>query len=139
MTSPDLWGLFASAFISSSLLPGASEAVLVWLLLQDTHADWLLVAVASLGNTLGAMTSWAIGLMAKRRIGSHFAERHTSAIARLQRHGAAILLLSWLPLIGDALCVAAGWVGIGWIRAMVYIALGKVARYSVVAWLVISG
>lgn len=133
---PDLWGLFISAFISSSLLPGASEAVLGWLLLSTQHAAWLLVGIASLGNSLGAMTSWGVGRFAAGRLGEGFANRHATTIARLQRHGAPVLLLSWLPVVGDALCVAAGWLRIDWRVALFAIAIGKIARYTVIALMV---
>ncbi len=56
-----LWGLFLSAFLSSTLLPGGSEAVLAILTSQQSHPLWLLLTVATAGNTLGGMTSWGIG------------------------------------------------------------------------------
>ena len=56
-----IWFLFLSAFISSTLFPGGSEAVLAYLVSDEKHSLFLLVAVATLGNTLGAMTSWGIG------------------------------------------------------------------------------
>jgi membrane protein YqaA with SNARE-associated domain len=50
----------------------------------------------------------------------------------LRRWGAAVLLLSWVPLIGDALCVAAGWLRLSPWWATLFIALGKFARYYVI-------
>lgn len=130
-----LWGLFFSALISSSLLPGGSEVVLVWLLNQQHHPVWLLVTIATIGNTLGAMTSWGIGRYAANRLGTDFAAKHQTAINRIQRHGAPILLFSWLPLVGDALCVAAGWLKLHWLPALCFIALGKTLRYTVLVML----
>jgi len=127
-----LWGLFLSAFISSTLLPGSSEAVLV-LIAADSGADKLvLLAVATLGNTLGGMSSWALGrVIAWRFPARRFAAKEQRAIARLQHWGSPVLLLSWLPVVGDPLCLAAGWLRIHWLPSLVFIAAGKAARYAV--------
>jgi len=186
-----LWSLFLSAFISSTLLPGGSEAVLAYLAHARGHELWLLLAVAAAGNTLGGMTSWGIGrliairvplvardegrgtsdeektpvprscrsgsaaieLSSRQGISRHrrscnpdanrISPRHSSlvprpsakAVERLRRWGAPVLLLSWLPIIGDPLCVAAGWLRIHWLLSLVLIGIGKTARYAVVVFL----
>lgn len=128
-----LWGLFASAFVSATLLPGGSEAVLAYLAHADQHAPLTLLAVASAGNTLGGMSSWLIGrLLPAGRL--QRPELHP-AIERIRRYGSPVLLLSWAPVIGDPLCAAAGWLRISWHRALLFIAAGKIARYSVVLYL----
>jgi membrane protein YqaA with SNARE-associated domain len=128
-----LWGLFASAFVSATLLPGGSEAVLAYLVHADQHAPLTLLAVASAGNTLGGMSSWLIGrLLPAGRL--QRPELHP-AIERIRRYGSPVLLLSWVPVIGDPLCAAAGWLRISWHRALLFIAAGKIARYSVVLYL----
>jgi membrane protein YqaA with SNARE-associated domain len=58
-------------------------------------------------------------------------------MAWVKRYGAAVLLLSWLPIIGDALCVAAGWLRLNAWYSALYIALGKFARYWVLAMLLV--
>ena len=127
-----LWGLFLSAFISSTLLPGGSEAVLVLLAAESGADKFVLLAVATLGNALGGMSSWALGrFIAWRFPLRRFSDKEQRAIARLQRWGSPILLLSWLPVIGDPLCLAAGWLRIHWLSSLVFIAVGKAARYAV--------
>jgi len=127
--------LFASAFISSTLMPGGSELVFAALLQQAVHPPLLLLAVATAGNTLGGMTSWALGRVAAWRFPARaLEERHSVAVARVRRYGGAVLLLSWLPVIGDPLCVAAGWLKVHWAQALLFIALGKAARYAAIAW-----
>jgi len=127
-----LWGLFLSAFISSTLLPGGSEAVLVLLAAESAGDKLVLLAVATLGNTLGGMSSWALGrFIAWRFPARRFAAREQRAIARLQRWGSPALLLSWLPVVGDPLCLAAGWLRIHWLPSLVFIAVGKAGRYAV--------
>ncbi len=132
-----LWGLFLSAFVSSTLMPGGSEAVLSALQLYDAHPPLLLLGIATLGNTLGGMSSWLIGRLLARRWPARRLHKPAQqrAIRWLERHGSPLLLLSWLPVVGDPLCVAAGWLRIGFWPALVFIALGKAARYGAILWL----
>jgi len=126
-----LWGLFAGSFLSATLLPGGSEALLfAFLRLHPEERDAALL-LATLGNTAGGMTSWACGrwLPAWRRLDT------LPHLDTMRRHGAAALLLSWVPLIGDALCVAAGWLRLHWLPCLLFMAAGKAARY----WLVAQG
>jgi len=129
-----LGSLFASAFLSATLLPGGSELVLALLADANNHNGLLLLAVASAGNTLGGMTSWLIGRLIPpgrlQRPGLH------PSIDRIRKYGRPVLLLSWVPIIGDPLCVAAGWLRVSWQWALLYIAIGKIARYAVVLLLI---
>lgn len=128
-----LWALFLSAFISSTLFPGGSEVVLSYLHMNQDFNVAVLLATASVGNTLGAMTSWMIGRLLPHRVER---ARLNAALSRLQRFGSPVLLLSWLPILGDPLCVAAGWIRVHWLEALLFIALGKVIRYIAVLWIV---
>jgi len=127
-----LWALFASAFISSTLLPGGSEVLLLVLATQQHYEPWLLLAVASAGNTLGGMSSWGIGRMVAWRFSARGlrGDKARRAIVPMQRWGSPLLLLSWLPVLGDPLCLAAGWLRVAWWSALLFIALGKCGRYA---------
>jgi membrane protein YqaA with SNARE-associated domain len=129
----DLFLVFTSALAAATLLPGGSEAVLAVAAGADSAPTLVLLAVATVGNTLGGMTSWAIGALLPQR--KDTSVRMTLALKRVQRYGPPTLLLSWVPIIGDPLCVAAGWVRIGWPWAMAYMAVGKCARYALLLWL----
>lgn len=133
-----LWYLFITAFISSTLFPGGSEAVLAYLVSESNHSLLFLVLVATLGNTLGAMTSWGIGRLISIRYSTEKLSKASQqkAVERLQKYGSPVLLLSWLPIIGDPLCVAAGWLRIHWLYSLLFIAVGKLLRYIVVVYLV---
>lgn len=138
--SSGLWSLFATSFLAATLLPGGSELLYVALLLRGDDAPLALLAVATLGNTLGGLSSFAVGRwLLRKRPAAGFLARHERAVERVRRHGAPILLASWVPLIGDPLCVAAGWLGIGWAAAMLWIALGKCARYAALSVLLPGG
>jgi len=131
-----LWGLFLSAFISSTLFPGGSEVALGVLAANRTHAPGLLLAVASVGNTLGALTTWLLGWLVARGLPpeKHLTEPRRRALDRVRRFGSPVLLLSWLPVVGDPLCFAAGALRLPFPASVLFIALGKTARYAAVLW-----
>jgi membrane protein YqaA with SNARE-associated domain len=117
--------LFASSFLSATLLPGGSEIVL-FALLQNGADLWLALGTATLGNTLGGMTSYAVGRLFPQR-------QPLRALEAFRRYGSCTLLFSWIPLVGDGLCVAAGWLRINAWAAAFFMGLGKFARYAFVA------
>lgn len=126
-----LAGVFVASFLSATLLPGGSEFVLFGCIRLYPESIWSAVALASIGNTLGGMTSVGIGRLLPNRVPGRLAETRALALAR--RYGAAALLLSWVPVIGDALCVAAGWLRLEWMAVTVCMFIGKAARYVVIA------
>lgn len=137
-----LGGLFLAAFIAATLFPASSEAVLAGLVASGAYSPWLLIGVASLGNILGASVNWGLGRWAaeSRRVREN---RHLERAGLwFRRYGPASLLLSWLPVIGDPLTLAAGLVRLSFLRFLVPVAIGKVARYLVVFhladWIVTS-
>lgn len=132
-----LWVLFASAFVSSTLLPGSSEGVLAAAALSGFSPSRLLW-VATLGNTLGGLTNWWIGRWISTRYPARrlVKSEQERALARVQRYGWPILLLSWLPVVGDPLCLAAGWLRINFWLSALAIAAGKAARYALILWLI---
>ena len=135
-TTLELWALFVSSFLSATLLPGGSELIFTLLALRSVSDVALLVLVATVGNSLGGMTSWAIGrALPNSRVVSKLKERPTlgRSLACIRRHGAPVLLAAWVPVVGDSLCVAAGWFRLGWISSMIYITLGKAMRYIALA------
>ena len=133
MTGEDYsWlGLFFSAFLSSTILPGSSEIVLAALATQGDRPHWDLLAIATAGNTLGGMSSWVLGWVIAIRypLTELSKAAHRRAVERVRQWGSPILLLSWVPVIGDPLCVAAGWLRISWLGALLFIAVGKALRY----------
>lgn len=128
-----LSGLLVLAFVSSTILPGTSEIALVAIVVEDSSRIAAAIAVATLGNTLGGLTSYAIGrLIPQARTPT------TRALVIARRYGAAALLFSWVPLIGDALCIASGWLRHDVLAATCFMAVGKLARYLVVAYAAIA-
>ena len=131
-----LSSLFASSFLSATLLPGNSEVVLVAMLLSGVSQPWLLVVIATMGNSLGGLTNVILGRFFPLREKSRWQEK---AVGWLKRYGAATLLLSWMPVIGDLLCLLAGWMRISWGPVLFFLCLGKALRYVLVAWATLQG
>ncbi|MCE7913363.1 MAG: DedA family protein [Nitrosomonas sp. PRO4] len=129
-----LIALFTSSFLAATLLPGGSEAVLVGVLMTYPDLYWQALGLATVGNTLGGMSSYLIGrLLPDEKAVLKKAGGNARGLEWVRQHGTPILLLSWAPLIGDLLCVAAGWLRANWLWAMIFIAIGKFARYWVIA------
>lgn len=137
-----LQALFVLSFLASSVLPIGSEWLLVALLLKGLPSTSA-VAVATTGNVLGACTTYVIGLWGSVFIISRILrlneERRLRATRLFARYGSITLLFSWLPLIGDALCLAAGIFRIPFFRFTLLVSAGKCARYVAIAWMVEGG
>lgn len=127
-----LAGLFVASFLAATVLPGGSELLFAGLVHLHPGLALQALALATAGNTLGGMSTWLIARLLPERSVPAQAER-------LRRHGAPLLALAWLPLVGDALCAAAGWLRLPWRPCMLWMALGKGARYAAVLWLLPGG
>ncbi len=129
--------LFAIAFLAATLLPVQSEAVLAGLLGLSEESWWTLLAVATLGNTLGAIVNWALGRGLEHYQNKKWfpasPQQLEKAKIHYQRWGRWCLFFSWLPVLGDAFTVLAGVLGERlWVFAAI-VGAGKLARYLVVA------
>lgn len=121
-----LGSLAVAAFLAATFVPLSSEVVLVAVLKLHPDLHWTAVGLATLCNTLGGMTSYLIGRLLA-------AKKPLKEIGIVQRWGPAALVFAWAPVVGDALCVAAGWLRINWIAAAAFQAAGRFARYWIVA------
>ena len=121
-----LWTLFASSFLAATLLPGGSELVFAGVLHFNPQLYWPALGIATLGNTLGGMSSYLIGRIIPQRI-------ELKGIKWVQRYGSPVLLAAWVPIIGDPLCVAAGWLRLNPWLSTLFMAIGKFLRYAAVA------
>lgn len=117
--------LFVAAFISATVIPGGSEAVLLGAVAAQPDRTLEFVLIAMVGNTLGGMTGYLIGRFIPEK------KKEGRALAWLHKYGIWAVFFSWVPLFGDALPVAAGWLRLNpWLTAL-FVALGKGARYAV--------
>ena len=124
--------LFIASFISATLLPVASEPALYGLLRLNPDLLWSAIFVATLGNTLGGVLDWWMGYGAHRVVDKYAHSRwHMKATYWLERMGPRACLLAWLPVVGDPLCAVAGWLRMPFWPCVIYMTIGKFARYIV--------
>ncbi|OZI64701.1 YqaA family protein [Bordetella genomosp. 4] len=143
--------IFLISLISATLLPLGSEPAVFGFVKLAPDMFWPAVLVATVGNTIGGAISYAMGLGAHRALerwrekhphlsseggepvmGKNMRSRwHQYAQQWLHRMGPPALLLSWLPAVGDPLCAVAGWLRLAFWPCVLYMAIGKFARYTV--------
>lgn len=128
--------MLSSSFLSATLLPGSSEALLAGVLIAGKVSVSGIIFIAALGNTLGGLTNIIIGRCLPLKKQGRW---HDTATAWLLRWGPAALLLSWLPVIGDLLCVLAGWLRFAWLPTVIFLAIGKTVRYLLLAYATLQG
>lgn len=131
------FGLFVSAFLAATILPLSSEVVLSALLINDWSPMWLVI-VATLGNVLGSVVNYGVGIWANAS-GLHkwfkLSEQSIKTTElRFKKYGLASLLLAWVPIIGDPITIVAGVLRINFGYFLVLVTLGKLARYWVIAY-----
>jgi membrane protein YqaA with SNARE-associated domain len=129
-------GLFAAALAAATVLPAQSEVALVALLLAEHYPPWLLVLVASVGNTLGSTVNWGLGRLLARFEDRRWFPVRRATIARAEawyhRYGRWSLLLSWLPVVGDPLTIVAGVLREPLPVFLLLVAIAKTSRYLAV-------
>jgi membrane protein YqaA with SNARE-associated domain len=135
MPSVGLPAVFLVALVSATLLPMGSEPVLFAYVSVNPSMLWPAIVIATVGNTMGGMVNWSLGLGARNAF-----EAYKGATGGRMQHwltslGPKMLLLSWLPGIGDPLCALAGWLRMPWMACLIYMAIGKFLRYLTMTWL----
>ena len=118
--------VFIVSFLSATLLPLGSEPAVFGYAKLNPGQFWVVVAVATVGNTLGGIVDYWIGRGAKRLSGRH----ETRYLVWFERLGPKVLFFSFLPAVGDPLCAVAGWLRLPFWQSVAWMALGKLTRYS---------
>lgn len=134
--------LAGSAFLAATVVPAQSELVLGALLAEGEHSPALLLLVATVANSLGSVVNWALGRGLAAPLAQKLMRLRPERLDRAQRlyrrWGAWSLLLAWVPIIGDALTVAAGAMRLRLVVFLPLVAIGKAARYAVIAYAVLQ-
>ncbi|MDQ3068185.1 MAG: DedA family protein [Acidobacteriota bacterium] len=119
------------SFLAATVLPLGSEPMVVLMISQGFPLGPV-VTVATIGNTLGSFTTYGIGRLARRAAVP--SGRSRRALALVEKYGAPALLLSWVPVVGDAIVAAAGLARMPFVRFALLTAAGKLARYLLLAY-----
>ncbi|MDD2577348.1 MAG: DedA family protein [Bacteroidales bacterium] len=129
------WGLFIASFLSSTIVPMSSEVALVTLIALGLNPIWC-VLIATLGNSLGGMTSYGLGYLGKWEwLEKYFRtpkEKVEKFQNKIQRWGPIIGLFAWLPFVGDLLAIGLGFMRLNPWLSCLYMAIGRLIRFSIV-------
>lgn len=132
-----LESLFIASFIGATIMVGGAELIILVALVKSLSVDAIpkIITVATIGNTLGGMTNYIWG----RWIDFEKIQQKISpkAVQLIEKYGSASMLISWFPVIGDALCFGAGVFRCNWISTTFFMAFGKGVRYYLLAIAVI--
>lgn len=136
-----LIGLFIATFLAATIVPFSSEAVLAGVLMAGFDPVSCLI-VATLGNTLGGMSSFGLGYLGDWRWIKRYLRVDEKSVVKwkqlVDRFGAYTALLCWLPFVGDVIAIALGLFKANIMRVLLWITIGKMARYAVVIWVYYS-
>lgn len=134
-------GLFLVSFISATVIPASSEAVFV-LMISNGFDPIVSLSLATVGNTLGGMTSYFLGRLGNWKWLSKWFGVKEDKVARFQsrveRTGVYSALLCWAPIVGDVIAVALGFLRVRVIPVMILMTIGKLARYLFLYWMFMS-
>ena len=133
-----LLGLFIGSFLAATVVPFSADVLLVGMLVADVNSAVALLIVATLGNWIGGITSYGIGRAGKwewierLHVSRESLEKQKT---RIERFGAPIALLTWVPFIVDVFAVALGFYRVKFLPAIFWMLVGKGARF--VCWYLI--
>lgn len=134
----DYWiyfSLFISCFLSATILPFASEVGLA-AVIASGYDPITSVAIATIGNSLGGITNYYLGKFGKflwMKKGSIESQKQKKITNYITKYGSFCALLSWAPIIGDPLLVMLGFMRIKLLPVVIFMVVGKLIRYIVVA------
>jgi membrane protein YqaA with SNARE-associated domain len=136
-TIPLYVSLFFTSFLASTIFPFGSEALVVYLITQG-HSIEIVVVIASIGNYLGALTTYLLGWLGREKYLEKYLQMKQSELKRgeqiFEKYGAPILLFTWVPLVGDALTAIGGIFKLNFVVFSIYVFIGKFIRYLAVAY-----
>lgn len=137
LTNYGYTGLFLSAYLAATILPLSSELVLTGLLLNGLSPVKLLM-IATVGNVLGSLTNYYLGLLASKTVIQEWLRMTDSqfeyAEARFNKYGLSALLFAWVPVIGDPITVIAGILRVKLLWFIILVTVGKFLRYAFVVY-----
>ena len=130
-------GLFIASFLAATIFPFSADALLLGMLASGGDM-WVVVAVATAGNFLGGLTSYGIGRAGKWKWIERLGVKEATLLkhkATVDKYGAPVALLSWVPFVGDVFAVALGFYRVKFVPSAIYMFIGKCGRFIVWALL----
>ena len=142
-----LISLFFGSILASTVVPGGVEVLLYFMAESGNYGFTTLLVVASVGNTLGGIITFSMGILLHkglenlnwyRRI-ERFFHLSEHSVERVRKWGLPALLFTWLPVVGDPICLAGGYLRLPFWPSVILIGIGKFLRYLVLLWLIYKG
>ena len=134
--------LFISSFLSSTILPGHSEITLITLVLLEKYSQFLLILYASLGNILGSIVNWYLGIYITKFMNRNWFPLKKKQLDKASlwylKYGKWSLFLCWVPIFGDPLTIIAGVFRVPLIIFLTIISISKVLRYVFVGYIALE-
>jgi membrane protein YqaA with SNARE-associated domain len=127
MPATGLSAIFIWCTASATLLPLGSEPIVFAYIRLHPEQFALCIAVATVGNTLGGMINYGLAYGAKHRLKTD--GQTPRVLAWFEMLGPKMLFFSFLPIVGDPLTAAAGWLKMPWLPCLLWQAAGKALRY----------
>ncbi len=124
-------GLFLGSFLAATIVPFSADVLLIGMLVAG-GSPWLVIGIATAGNFIGGLTSYGVGRIGKwewiEKLGvkAETLEKHK---AKVDRWGAWLALLSWVPFVGDIFAVALGFYRTKFLPSAVFMLIGKAGRF----------
>lgn len=135
-----LWGLFIGSFLAATVVPFSADVLFITLL-QMSSQPWACLVVASLGNSLGGLTTFGLGWLGRwdwiEKWFNVDRQKLEKQKATVDKYGVWLALISWFPCVGDLISLALGFYKTNpWITAF-FILVGRTARFLV--WALLLG
>lgn len=130
--------LFISAFLSATLLPLGSEALLIYNI-KEGYNIYFLLLVATLGNSLGSVLNYYLGLKGEEYlINKKFIKEKYINLSKnyFDKYGAICILFAWLPIIGDPITFVAGVLRYNFKIFVILVVISKLLRYLFIALII---
>lgn len=125
------WGLFIGSFLAATIVPFSADVLLIGMLVAG-GSPWLVIGIATAGNFIGGLTSYGVGRIGKwkwiEKLGVK-PETLEKQKAKVDRWGAWLALLSWVPFVGDIFAVALGFYRTKFLPSAVFMLIGKAGRF----------
>ena len=120
-------------YYTATLLPLQSESVLAGMLILREYSPVLLIGVATLGNVLGSCVNWWLGIQIERYKEKKWFPVSEEKLLKAQnlygRYGSPLLLLSWVPVIGDPITLVSGMLKEKFYKFLFLVLMAKFSRY----------
>ena len=113
------------------LIPGGAEIFLFSTIKLHPSMFWQAILVATVGNVLAGMTTYWVGRLLPE--GKSLPDKAKRWLSRIKSYGQPIMLIAWVPWLGEALCIAAGWLRLNFFISAIFLAVGIFTRFWLTA------